>query len=307
VRAVVYHHYGGPDVLEVVDLEEPKMAQDSVVVGIRAAGVNPADTALRRGAMAEAMDAYFPVIPGWDLAGVVERVGAGVHELSVGDEVIGYVRQPILRYGTYAETISTPVSTLVRKPSHATWVQAAGLPLCGLTAYQAIAALRVEAGETVLVHGGAGGVGSLAVQIALARGARIIAAGAEANHDFLRSLGAEPVHYDDRLVGEVRALAPDGVHAVLDAAGRGALTATPSLAHKDVRVASIADLTSYPDTIAVFARMNLRDLAAVVDLVDEGKLTVRIAKTFPLEEAADAQRLVESGRAHGKVVLAIDT
>jgi NADPH:quinone reductase-like Zn-dependent oxidoreductase len=308
MRAVVYRRYGGPEVLEVVDLDEPKMAQDSVLVRIKAAGLNPADIALRQGAMAAAMDAWFPVIPGWDLSGVVEAVGPAVDEYVVGDEVIGYVRQPILHHGTYAETIATPASTLARKPRRTRWAEAAGLPLSALTAYQAVVHhLKVKPGETLLVHGGAGGVGSLAVQIARAQGARVIATGAEINQDHLRFLGADAAVYGDGVVERVRSLAPEGVHAVFDAVGRGSLVATASLAGPDVRVGSTVEPTGYPGTIAIYARSDPDDLAAVVQLVDDAKLTVRIAATYPLEEAADAQRFLESGRARGKVILAIGT
>ncbi|MCU1493990.1 MAG: alcohol dehydrogenase [Acidimicrobiaceae bacterium] len=307
MRAVVYHRYGGPEVLEVVDLDEPKMAQDSVLVRIKAAGLNPADIKLRQGVMEQAMDAWFPVTPGWDLAGVVEAVGPAVGEFAVGDEVIGYVRQPILRYGAYAEKIATPACTLIRKPGRATWTEAAGLPLSALTAYQAVVhALHVREDETLLVHGGAGGVGSLAVQIAQAQGARVIATDAEINHDYLRSLGAEATAFGDGLVERVRSLAPDGVHAVFDTSGRGSLVTTASLARPDVRAASIVDPTSYTGTIAVYAQLNLDDLAAVTRLVEDAKVAVRVAATFPLAAAADAQRFLESGEALGKVILDID-
>jgi NADPH:quinone reductase-like Zn-dependent oxidoreductase len=307
MRAVVYHRYGGPEVLEVVDADEPKMAQDSVLVRIKAAGLNPADIAFRQGAMERAMDAWFPVIPGWDLAGVVEAVGPAVDGFAVGDEVIGYIRQPILRYGTYAEKIATPSWTLVHKPRRATWTEAAGLPLGALTAYQAVVhALQVKEGETLLVHGGAGGVGSLAVQIALAQGTRVIATDADINHDYLRSLGAEATVYGDGLGERVRSFVPNGVHAVFDTAGRGSLSTTASLARPEVRVASIVDPTSHPGTIAVYARLDLDDLAVVTRLVEDAKVAIRVAATFPLPEAADAQRFLESGQALGKVILDVD-
>jgi NADPH:quinone reductase-like Zn-dependent oxidoreductase len=307
MKAVVYRRFGGPEVLEIAELDEPKMAQDSVVVRIKAAGVNPADLALRDGAMAAAMDTWFPVVPGWDLAGVVEAVGPAVTGFSAGDEVIGYIRQPILHHGTYAEKIATPANTLLPKPHRTTWAEAAGLPLAGLTAYQAIVhALKVADTETVLVHGGAGGVGSVAVQIARARGAQVIASDAKANHDYLRTLGAQPVDYGPGLVERVRSLAPDGVDAVFDTAGRGSLTSTGTLARSDVRVASLVETSAHPGTLAVFANSNLDDLAAVARLVEAGALAVRIAATVPLEHAADAHRLLGSGQARGKVILDIN-
>ena len=227
-------------VLKVAELPEPKMMQDSVLVQVKAAGLNPADGALRDGAMKYAMEAFFPVIPGWDVE-VVEDPGPGAPEFAPGDEVIGYVRENLLRaHGGYAEKIAAYVRTLVRKPRNLTWAQAAALPLAGLTAYQGVVhALAVSAGETVLVHAAAGGVGSLAAQIAVARGARVIGTASEANHGYLRSLGVEPVLYGDGLADRVRALATGGVDAVLDIAGRGALATTAHIGRPRVRVASV--------------------------------------------------------------------
>jgi NADPH:quinone reductase-like Zn-dependent oxidoreductase len=160
VKAIIYRQYGGPEVLELAEVTDPKLAQNSVLIRVKAAALNPADQVLQAGLGDSIMDAWFPVIPGWDVAGVVERVGAGVTEFAAGDEVIGFVREEILRHGTYAEKISVPASTLVRKPRNATWAQAAGLPLAGLTAYQSIVhTLKLTRGETVLIHGASGANG----------------------------------------------------------------------------------------------------------------------------------------------------
>jgi NADPH:quinone reductase-like Zn-dependent oxidoreductase len=305
MKAIVYRGYGGPEVLEIAELPEPKVQQDSVLVRVKAAGVNPADAVLRDGAGDSIYEAIFPVVPGWDLAGVVEEAGLGAPEFQPGDEVIGYVRGQILRYGTYAEKVAADVHTLVRKPRNLTWAQAAGLPLAGLTAYQAVVrALKVTAGETLLVHGAAGGVGSLAVQIAAARGARVIGTASEANHAYLASLGAEPVLYGDTLVERVRAIAPDGVDAVFDVAGRGSLATTGQVGRPSVRTASVAEF-SHPGVIPVFARLNGGDLTALVELAEARKLTVRVADTYPLERAADAQRALATGHAPGKIILEV--
>jgi len=138
MKAVVYRHYGGPEVLEYTDVPDPKLSQNSVLVRVRAAALNPADHMLQAGLGDSHTDAWFPVIPGWDVAGVVEQVGAGVSEFAPGDEVIGYIRQEILHHGAYAELVSAPVEALARKPRTASWPEAAGLPLAGLTAYRAI-------------------------------------------------------------------------------------------------------------------------------------------------------------------------
>jgi NADPH:quinone reductase-like Zn-dependent oxidoreductase len=161
MKAIIYRQYGGPEVLEFVEVPDPKLAQNGVLIRVKAAALNPADHMLQAGLGESIMDAWFPVVPGWDVAGVVERVGAGVTEFAEGDEVIGFVREEILRHGTYAEKASVPASSLVRKPRNANWAQAAGLPLAGLTAYQSLVrALKLTKGETILIHGASGAVGS---------------------------------------------------------------------------------------------------------------------------------------------------
>jgi NADPH:quinone reductase-like Zn-dependent oxidoreductase len=304
MRAVVHDRFGGPEVLRVTELDEPKTDVDTVLVRVKAAGLNPADLAIRAGALAQSVETYFPVVPGWDLAGIVERAGPGAPEFAPGDEVVGYVRGEVAhRNGGYAELVAADVRALARKPRNADWRQAAALPLSGLTGYQAIGRLGVSAGEVLLVHGAAGGTGSMATQIALARGARVIGTAAPGNHDYLRSLGAEPVRYGDSLVQQVRALAPHGVDAVLDVAGRDALTTTPAVGTPRVRTATVV-ASPYPGTLQIFARLDPGDLAAVVALVEAGTLTVRVAASYPLERVADAHRALAAGVA-GKIVLYI--
>ena len=305
MKAIIYRRYGGPEVLELAEVPDPKLAQNSVLIAVKAAALNPADHVLQAGLGDSIMDAWFPVVPGWDVAGIVERVGAGVTELAAGDEVIGFVREEILHHGTYADKISAPVSTLVRKPNNATWAQAAGLPLAGLTAYQAIVhTLKLTKGETVLIHGASGGVGSLAAQIAVTQGARVIGSGSTANHRYLRSIAVEPVLYGDHLVREVRAIVPEGVDAVLDCVGRGVLALNPQLGRAGLRACSVAD--SAPNVTTVYARMDQADLLRLVELVETGLLTVPVAVTYPLEDAAMAQlALRNGGKGPGKIVLEV--
>jgi NADPH:quinone reductase-like Zn-dependent oxidoreductase len=305
VKAVQYQKFGGPEVLEVVDVPDPKMFADLVLVRIEAAALNPADLAFQAGYADSFVDSLFPVTPGWDLAGVVEQAGAATTGFQPGEEVIGYVRGQAMHYGTYAEKISAEPRQLARKPRNLSWAQAAGLPVAGLTAYQAIVhSLEVTAGDTVLVHGAAGGVGHLAVQIAIARGARVIGTGSEASQAFIESLGATPVRYGDELVEQVRKAAPDGVDAVLDTAGRGSLSTTQAVAVLGARIASITrSTTEYPGTIDVYLHLDGDDLTRLVELAEEGKLTVHVDRTFPLDEAAQAQQLLAGGHARGKIVL----
>lgn len=305
MKAVQYQKFGGPEVLEVVDVPDPKMFADLVLVRIEAAALNPADLAFQSGATEPLVDSLFPVTPGWDLAGVIEQAGAGTTGFRPGDEVIGFVRDKAQHYGTYAEKISAEPRQLVRKPKNLSWAQAAGLPVAGLTAYQAIVhSLEVTAGDTVLIHGAAGGVGHLAVQIAVARGARVIGTGSEASHEFIASLGATPVRYGEELIEQVRKIAPDGVDAVFDTAGRGSLATTEDVAALGARVASITwSAAEYPGAIDVFLRLDAADFSRLVELAEEGKLTVHVGRTFPLEQAAQAQELLAGGHARGKVIL----
>lgn len=305
MKAVQYRNYGGPEVLEVVDVPDPKMFADLVLVRIEAAALNPADLAFQSGAVDPLVDSLFPVTPGWDLAGVIEQTGVATAGFRPGDEVIGYVRGQAMHYGTYAEKISAEPRQLVRKPKNLSWAQAAGLPVAGLTAYQAIVhSLQVTAGDTVLVHGAAGGVGHLAVQIAIAQGARVLGTGSEASQAFIESLGATPVRYGDELVEQVLKIAPDGVDAVLDTAGRGSLSTTRALAALGARVASITrSTTEYAGTIGVYLHLDGDDLTRLVELAEEGKLTVHVDRTFPLDQAAQAQQLLAGGHARGKIIL----
>lgn len=305
MKAVVYRQYGGPEVLEMIELREPKMHVDSVLVAVRAAAVNPADLALQAGQLDAAVDTYFPVIPGWDISGVVERSGPAAPEFASGDEVIGYIRGDVQRtHGGLAELVSADVRTVVHKPSVMGFAAAAGLPLAGMTAYQAIVRiLDVRSGEVVLVHGAAGGVGSLAVQIARFRGARVIGTAAPRDHDYLRTLGAEPVNYGEGAAERIREVAPDGADVVLDTVGR-VLAATASAARPAARIASIAEIGT-PGVASVFCRMDQADLAAVAELAEAGKLAVRVGATYPLERAADAQRALAAGGTQGKIVIDI--
>ncbi|GAA2226088.1 MULTISPECIES: NADP-dependent oxidoreductase [Kitasatospora] len=308
MKAIAIRRYGGPEVVEYTELPDPKVAPDSVLVRVKAAGVNPVDWKIREGYLDGMLDVHFPLIMGWDLAGVVQAVGGAVTEFKPGDEVIGYVRKDWVEYGTYAELVSAPVRTLARKPAALDWAQAGGLPLAGLTAYQCLVkAVRVRPGETVLIHAAAGGVGSLAVQIAKALGARVIGTSSERNHAYLRSLGVEPVVYGEGLADRVRALAPDGVDAAIDLVGGAAVAVSLELVADPGRIASIADygVVAHGGRY-VFVRPDAADLTELAALADEGKLTVPVASTFPLAQAASAQALNAEGRTRGKIVLLVD-
>jgi len=307
MRAITFASYGGPDVLELTEQPDPVVGPDSVLVRVRAASVNPVDYKIRQGYLQGAFVSHLPIIAGWDVAGVVAAVGPAVRDHAVGDEVIGYVRKDSIEHGTYAELVAAHPRHLARKPTSVSFEQAAALPLAGLTALQSIDLAGVRAGDVVLVHAAAGGVGSFAVQLAAARGARVIGTASEANHEHVRGLGAEPVAYGDGLVERVRALAPDGVDVVLDYVGGDALALSPQLARSTERIVSVVDAATvlgFGGSYA-FVRPDASGLAALADLVDAGTLRIELAATFPLAEAAAAQSLVEQGHVRGKVAISV--
>ncbi|MEV5605638.1 NADP-dependent oxidoreductase [Streptomyces sp. NPDC052299] len=308
MKAISYSRFGDEDVLEYGERPDPKVGPDTVLVKVRAAAVNPVDRATREGRLDGMLDTVFPVIPGWDVSGVVVQPGVAVDEFAVGDEVIGYVREDFLSRGTFAEYVAAPVRTLARKPLRLSFEEAAGLPLAGLTAYQVLhRTLRVREGETVLVHAAAGGVGSLAVQLARHAGCRVIGTASERNHDHLRTLGAEPVAYGDGLADRLRALAPDGIDAAFDTVGGDALRASAETLAPDGRLASIVDteVFSYGGRYA-FVRPDAADLAHLAELAEQGIVTVHVDRVFPLAETAAAQRLNAEGRTRGKIVVTVN-
>lgn len=307
MRAIAYSRYGHSDVLEFVDLPVPKVGPDSVLVAVRAASVNPVDWKVREGHLDGLLDATFPVVPGWDVAGVVERVGLDTPELQVGDEVYGYVRKDWLHGGTFAQYVAAPVRTLARKPASATFEEAAAVPLAGLTAFQTIGRAGVTAGQTVLVHAAAGGVGQFAVQIAVARGARVIGTASPRNHEHLRALGAQPVAYGDGLAAAVRELAPDGVDVVLDYGSDDLVTTTRALLRPGGTVASIVDAAARDELGGhyVWVRPSSEDLTALAELIDAGRVRVDVAELFDLADAAAAHEASQSQHVRGKVVVRV--
>lgn len=234
MRAMAYETYGGTEVLSEIRLPVPKCGPGEVLVRVKYAAVNPVDWKIMSGGLDALMDVVYPVIPGWDVAGTVERVGIDVPEYAEGDEVIAYARKDYVHGGTFAEFVTVPVRALAHKPSSLSWAEAAGLPLAGLTAYQLLTRLGTGKDDTVLIHGAAGGVGSLGVQIARALGARVIGTASPRNHDRVRELGGEPVEYGDGLADRVRALVPDGPTVVADFVG-GVGGVTREVLHDDGR------------------------------------------------------------------------
>lgn len=307
MRAIVFDRFGDPGVLREAEVDEPLLGPDSVMVRIEAAGVNPVDWKIRSGFLSTRFEHVFPVVPGWDLAGVVEEVGPAVTGIATGDRVVGYARMDVVEHGTYAERIAVPADALAPAPATVDMPTAAALPLAGLTAYQVMVALGVTSGDVVLVHAGAGGVGHLAVQLARGLGARVLATASPANHGFLEQLGAEPLEYGDRLPEAVREAAPGGVTAVADLAGGDALVVSPPLLSPGGRLASIVNASTVLSFGGryVFVRRNPDQLAELSAMVDSGRLRIEMSDVMELGRAADAHRRLESGHGRGKISLTL--
>jgi NADPH:quinone reductase-like Zn-dependent oxidoreductase len=301
MHAVVFEEFGGPEVLRTQDVAEPHAGPGEVRVSVRAAGVNPIDFKIRRGWTQGFIDVTFPATPGLEVAGVVDEVGEGA-EFAIGDEVVGWSTT-----GSYAE--SAVVGTVVPKPAGVSWEQAVGLPVAGETAQRVLDELGLKAGETLLLHGAAGAVGSIAVQLAKAAGATVVGTASPANHTFLRELGAIPVAYGDGLLDRVRAAAPQGIDAVFDAAGQGGLKESIELRGGTDRIVTIADMQAGALGVAVSAASSASPeeiragLSKQLQAAADGNLQVRVAETFALSDAGKAQELSESGHAQGKVVV----
>lgn len=303
MQAMNYARYGGTDVLAQTRRPIPKVAPGAVLIRVKAAGVNPVDWKIMSGGLDGLMDVNFPVIPGWDVAGVVEAVGFDTPDFKVGDEVYSYGRRDTVQGGTFAELVALPAAIVAHKPGALSWEQAAALPLTGLTAQRTLDALGTLDGRTLLIHNGSGSVGRTAIQVAAHAGARVIATGSAKNHARLRELGAEPVEYGAGLQERVRALAPNGVDAVADFAG-GVLEDTLALLKDGGTQASVADWTvAEHGGRYIWVRPDASELERLSALVEDGTLSVDVAQTFPMQEAAQAFESSMSGHGSGKIVL----
>jgi NADPH2:quinone reductase len=316
VRAIGIREFGGRDKLERLELPEPKIPPDAVKIRIRAAGVNPVDWKLREGRLEPAFPHVFPVVPGWDAAGVVEAVGPSVVEVAPGDEVFAYCRKHFIGEGTYAEYVTVPVTYVAHKPARLSFEEAGAVPLAGLTAYQALFfAAGLTAGETVLVYGASGGAGGFAVQIAVAAGAEVIAVARGEHEEYVLGLGAyEVIDYTKQdVVQAARELVPDGVDVVFDMLGGESLARAVDAVRDEGRIVSIAQPPTDERFRArgihpsyVFVRPDGEQLEELGELVENEQLVVHLHEVVPLEEAACAHELLENGHGRGKVVLRVD-
>jgi NADPH:quinone reductase-like Zn-dependent oxidoreductase len=306
VRGVAYDEFGDAGVLRVRDdLPMPPVGPDTVLVRVHAAGVNPVDIGIREGHLAGAFPHHFPIVPGWDVSGVVEAAGPAITTFAPGDEVFGYVRRDDVQWGTTAAFVPAPLRCVARKPASLSFAEAGALPLAGLTAYQALTeVLDISEGERVLVHRAAGGVGFFAVQIAVALGAHVIGTASPRNHGFLRDAGA--VEVIDYSSGPVSEQLSEPVDAVLDLVGGPALADASNQVRDPARIVSVVDpAVREMGGRYLFVRPDHHDLEELGRMADAGQLRVPIAKAFPLEQIAEAHRLVAGGHVRGKVVVTL--
>ncbi|GHB37495.1 oxidoreductase [Streptomyces xanthochromogenes] len=297
MKAVRFSRFGGPEVLELVDLPDPQPGPGEVRIAVRAAGVNASDWKKRQGQM----DPELPQTLGYEAAGVVDVLGEGVADVALGDRVFGFAGDGAAQAELAVLSFYAPIPRTLDFPA------AAALPAAIETATRALDRLGVASGGTLLVSGASGAIGSAAVQFAVARGARVIGTASAANHAYLRSLGAEPVTYGEGLVERVRGLAPEGVDLALDVAGSGVLPDLVELAGRPERVVTIADFEGARKYGVVFSRGDSGRALHVLDeiggLIESGRFTPPVVRTYPLAEVAEAQRAGEDGRVRGKIVL----
>lgn len=302
-HAITFTEFGPPEVLHLTEVPEKTAGPGQLRVAVRAAGVNPYDWKVRTGSFQGAGEPEFPKWPGQEYAGVVDQVGEGVEGFAVGDEVLG--RAP----GSYAEQVLADPARAGHRPASLSWESAAGLAVAVDAAYRVLIPLGLEPGQTLLVDAAAGGVGGVLVQVAVARGLTVIGTASERNHDRLRELGAIPTVYGDGLADRVAALAPGGVDAAADLAGKGSLATLVELVGDPAKVVTIADgagasrlgvrFTGGPDPSIPGS------LDDALRLVAEGRLDIPVGHVYPLAEAAAAQRESETGRSEGRIVLRV--
>jgi NADPH:quinone reductase-like Zn-dependent oxidoreductase len=308
MKAIAIHQYGGREVLKYEDIPRPEPKDNQLLIRVIAAGVNPVDGMIRSGIFDKEGKRAFPIILGGDVAGVVEKVGNKITQFKVGDPVFAYVS--LDNSGGYAQYATVTEHEAAPKPKSLTYVESAAVPIVAMTAWQALVdAAKLSSGQTVLIHGGSGGVGSFAIQIAKARGAKVIATASTANQDFLKQLGADvAIDYTKQKFEDV---AKD-VDVVLDSIGKDTLARSYGVVKKGGIIVSLVARPNESELqkhgirgVALDVEPNSEELAQITKLIDESKIKVVVSQTFPLSEAMKAQEQVASGHTRGKIVLKI--
>jgi NADPH:quinone reductase-like Zn-dependent oxidoreductase len=303
MKTIVFGTFGGTEVLHEAETEIPEPGPGQVRVRVQAVGVNPVDGKIRSGTMEAIFPTTLPAVPGGEIAGIVDAVGEDVDHLKEGDEVLGWSDT-----GSYAQYALASATVLALKPAGLDWTHAAALPVASDGADRVLDLLDIKTGETLLIHGASGALGTVAVQLAVARGAHVIGTAGPTNQEYVTSLGATALVYGDGLVERVRALTPNGVDAVLDAAGKGALEDSITLRGGTDRIVTTADFRARELGI-VFAegpqRRSAARLAELARQAADGTLAITVGATYPLTDAAKAQQASDAGHSRGKLVLTV--
>lgn len=302
VRAVRFSEFGGPEVLEVVDIEMPVPEAGEVLVQVVAAGTNPVESAIRSGVSPDRWPVVFPEGQGRDLAGIVIGVGPGVTDFRVNDEVMGYVAR-----GSHATHVAVPAGQLAIKPHSVPWEIAGSLYVAGTTALDALQDTAIGRGDTLVVTSAAGGVGCLVVQLAVRRGARVIGTAAPRNADYLRQIGATPIDYGPDLAERIRAVAPDGVDAFVDFLGGDGVETAVELGVPAGRISTVLDWRAVDEYGVQRATAgSVRELLVVAELMEQHAVRMPIADVFSLDDVADAYRRLDRREAVGKIVIGMN-
>ncbi len=300
MKAVRFDKYGGINVLDIADVPVPEPAQGEVVVQVKAASINPGEAKIREGLLHTRWPATFPSGEGTDLAGIVTKIGIGVKEAAAGDEIIGFTD----RRASHAEYVIVEAQNLTRKPANVSWEVAGSLAVAGSTAYASVRAVSLKPGDTVAVSGAAGGVGSIAVQLARRAGVKVIGIAGPANHEWLTAHGIQPLAYGDSMAGRLREA---GINAFIDTHGSGYVKLAIELGVAPDRINTVIDFAAAEQyrvkAEGSQAALNAALLAELAGLVAAGELEVPIAAIFPLADVRAAFMLLDQGHTRGKIVL----
>lgn len=310
IRAARFGEFGEPEKVNVETVELPELKEGEVLVKIKAAGVNPVDAIIQKGKYKDRLPHKLPVIPGWDLAGIVEERGHAARRFEVGDEVYAYARRPEVKWGTFAEYTVIPESYLAKRPQNVTWEEAGAIPLAGLTAYQSLfTAGKLEKEQRVLIVGASGGVGSYAIQLAKNKGAEVMGVASEENHHYMKELGAEhTITYRDTHIGEAaKEIWEKGADLIFDCHGGESLKQAVKALRSGGKIVSIKsqgdEVGDEVDFSFVFVEPHSKQLEHLRELADKGALKSQIYKAYPLEETPQALEQISSLHTTGKIVV----
>jgi NADPH2:quinone reductase len=315
MKAMTIEKFGSAETLKLTDVPTPHPKEDEVQIEVLFTAVNPVDWKIREGYLKNRIPHEFPIILGWDASGVVTAVGKNVKNFKVGDEVFTYCRKPTIQWGTYAEYVCVNAHNTAHKPKNITFAQAASIPLVALTAWQSLFdAAQLKRGESILIHAGAGGVGSLAIQFAKNAGAKVYTTASEKNHSYVKKLGADEVidYSKGGFLSQMKKLTPEGVDVIFDMIGGDTLKESLQLLKPKGRLVSIVEQLDPAladkhqiEFSYVFVSPNGSQLSQIATQIAQNKIAVPTIQEMPLSEARQAQEKIRGGHIQGKIVLKV--